>query len=128
MKVSTTRTGPIVLPEAFAALPPAREVSPRIVQSNDDLASRAPGFHMSDSLTDLTKWVSLVDDRRYFSGLHEIGQERQVLFVHVGQHHLHLLAYERFHQQRFDDQTERTDPPVVVYSTAPDQDVFAVGI
>ena len=44
-----------------------------------------PFFEMSDSLSDFAQLVTPVDDRRYFSGLHKLADNAEVLFCSVGQ-------------------------------------------
>ncbi len=52
-------------------------------------------FQVPDRLRDLIQRVTPVNDRRYFSRLHELAQDGQVLFAHLRQHHSHFLVHER---------------------------------
>jgi hypothetical protein len=45
------------------------------------LAARVALFQIAERLRSFAQFVSPVDDRRYLSRLHEIGQDRHVLFV-----------------------------------------------
>src|SRR5882724_11927981 len=51
-------------------------------------------FQITKSISGLIQFVSPIDHRRYFSGLHEIGEECHVLFIELRNVGDELLADE----------------------------------
>src|SRR6266516_7603106 len=60
-----------------------------------DFASSVALFQIRDCGRDLTQLISPINDRFHLSGLHEIGQNGQVLLIRIGYKHAHLLTHER---------------------------------
>jgi len=65
-----------------------------MLQSYDYFSSSVPFFQIPDGLRDLTQLVTLVDDRCYLSGLHDLVHDDQVLFARFRQKQDELLAHE----------------------------------
>lgn len=81
--------------EVHVVPPIARRSRPDVMfHSYYYFSSSVSFFQVPDSLRDLTQRVAPVDDWCYFSCLHEIAQDGQVLFVRVRQKKSHVLAHE----------------------------------
>ena len=63
-------------------------------QSYYYLSSSVPLFQIAESVWHFTQAVTPVDDRCYLSGLHEIADDGQVVFVPSRHKHDELLAHE----------------------------------
>jgi Cu(I)/Ag(I) efflux system membrane protein CusA/SilA len=83
-------------------------------------------FEIPDRRWDLTQLVTPVDDRCHLTGLHEVAQDGQVLFVQFRQNHAELLAHERRQHQGLD--RSRQEPEPIAGAGRADHDEDALGI
>src|SRR5713101_2030432 len=96
-----------------------------MLQSYDYFSSSVSSFQIQDSLRDLTQPVTLVDDRSYLSGLHELAHDGHVLVVQFRYKHDELLAHEPRKRRRRDRASQKE--PGDFFGRSGD-DAYALGI
>ena len=80
------------------------------VRNDHDLASSVPFFHVADRGRGLAQRITPIDDGRHLAGLHEPGQESQVLLFQVREKPEELLAHEWRQHERLDQTIHGPDP------------------
>src|SRR5438477_12042177 len=96
------------------------------LQRDDYFSSSVTLFEVPDGLGDLGQRVGPVDHRLHFSGLHQVPQQREVVFPDVRYEKEKFLAAEWRAEKRFDWIRHRPDPATAVWSSPSDQDRNAV--
>ena len=95
----------------WARRPSRRLAGPcAFVRNDHDFPSSVPFFQVADRSRGLAQRITPIDDGRHLAGLHEPGQESQVLLVQVREKHDELLAHEWRQHERLDRTIHRRDP------------------